>query len=238
MLDALERATQGECPPITGLFSESEGVFSGCPHSNLLWALEGISWNIDYLPRVTTNLARLSEIDPGGTYSNRPFGSLADIYLGWIRNTSASHNERIEILKHVLTKQFPNIAWRLMTSLLIGKTRTTSGVHKTEYHDWSEITDRTVTNKEYYKYIADLVDILLSIIDEDLGNRICDLIDNFDSYNNEQKATVLQKLNELKLDALLDEERENLLNKVRHIISHHREFSDAQWAWPKDILIV
>ncbi|MCU7886548.1 MAG: hypothetical protein KZQ82_20350, partial [Candidatus Thiodiazotropha sp. (ex Lucinoma annulata)] len=75
-LDAVERATSGEHPPIAGLFSEGEGTFSGCPHSNLLWALECLAWNVDYLPRVTTCLARLTEIDPGGRYSNRTFNSL------------------------------------------------------------------------------------------------------------------------------------------------------------------
>ena len=44
------------------------GTLGGCYHSHLLWSLEKLGWNVDFLPRVTRILAILSEIDPGGNY--------------------------------------------------------------------------------------------------------------------------------------------------------------------------
>ena len=147
-LVAVENTSTGKNLPLLGLFeAEGDGVFGGCYHSNLLWALELISWNKRYLSEVSLCLARLAEIDPGGRYSNRPFNSLVDIYIGWINNTSATHEERIRIIDKVLIPKYPDIAWRLMISLLINKTQTTSGIQKPYYREWSKDIERKTTTR-------------------------------------------------------------------------------------------
>ena len=73
-LSAVEKMSEGEIPAILGLFEkEGDGIFGGCPHAALLWALERVSWNKSYLSLVSSILARLSDIDPGGRHSNRPW---------------------------------------------------------------------------------------------------------------------------------------------------------------------
>ena len=68
-LEALESVLEGARPPIRDLFqAEGDGIFSGCPHANLLWAIELLAWNLEYFARATSCLARLSEIDPGGKW--------------------------------------------------------------------------------------------------------------------------------------------------------------------------
>jgi hypothetical protein len=102
-LSAVANISKGEPPPILGLFkAEGDGIFGGCPHADLLWSLERISWNKSYFSSVASSLAQLAEFDPGGRYSNRPFRSLVDIFLGWINNTQTTHSERIQIIEDIL----------------------------------------------------------------------------------------------------------------------------------------
>ena len=96
-LKSLESSMEGRNPPIGPLFIE-QGVFCGCPYSNLQWALETVSWNLNYLPRVSLALARLSEICPSEIHSSGPLNSLKEIYLGWVNNTSETHENRLHII--------------------------------------------------------------------------------------------------------------------------------------------
>ena len=52
---------------------EGAGGFGGWNYmSGLLWALESLAWNSDYLPRVSVILADIASFDPGGNWANRP----------------------------------------------------------------------------------------------------------------------------------------------------------------------
>ena len=236
-LVAVENASAGETPPLLGLFeAEGDGVFGGCYHSNLLWALELISWNKQYLSRVSLCLARLAEIDPGGRYNNRPFNSLVDIYIGWINNTSATHEERIRILDEVLIPQYPDIAWRLMISLLINKTQTTSGIQKPDYREWSKDIERETTNRAYYKYVQGVVDLLLRELEQNIDERLYDLVDNFDSYDKIQQKRIIKRMLSLEVGLMADVKRSRILNKLRSTIAHHREFPEVGWSWPAELL--
>ncbi len=163
---AVESTSTGDNSIFLGLFeTESDGTFGGCYHCDLLWALELISWNKQYLAKVSACLARLSEIDPGGSINNRPLNSLVDIYLGWVNNISATHEDRLQVLSEVLLPQYPEITWRLMIGLLINKTHSTSGICKPEYRDWSSNIERGATNKAYLNYVQAIVDLLLQEVD-------------------------------------------------------------------------
>lgn len=236
-MEAVEKASQGNSPILLGLFeAEEEGTFGGCYHSNLLWSLEQISWNKQHLARVSLCLARLSEIDPGGRWSNRPFSSLVDIYLCWINNTSASHEERITILDKLLIPQFPGISWRLMLSLLINKSHTTSVISKPEYREWAQDVERSTSTKAYYDYVSAIVDLLLRELDNGKSERLCDLVDNFDSYRELQQRTVLDRLLSQDVDKIEEDTRDQILRKLRETLSHHREFPEAGWSWPANLL--
>lgn len=236
-LTALENSMCGTDPTIRGLFTaEGNGIFGGCPHSNLLWSLELVSWDTQYLARVSTCLARLSEIDPGGTYTNRPFNSLINIFLGWINQTHATHQQRLQIIENVLLKQFADITWDLMISLLIGNTQHTSGVHKPKYREWAEGVDKKVSKRDYFEYIETMVEILFREADKNIGKRLLDLLDNFNSYKTEQQETFLTKLTDLDTKNLEHDDREEIVKKIRGILSRHREFPDTQWAWPEELL--
>ncbi len=238
-LDAIDKASQGDNSILLGLFNaegESWGVGGGCYHSNLLWSIELISWNKRYFSQASSTLARLSEIDPGGSWSNRPFNSLVDIYLGWINNTSVAHKERIQVIEKVLLPKYPKITWGLMTSLLLRNQKATSGINKPMYREWGDDIDRSTTNFMYYGYISDLVDLIIENCKKDIDSKLLDLIDNFDSYREKQIIYALRILDSISPGDLSEETNFLALKKLRDIISHNREFCDENWAWPKSII--
>lgn len=236
-LEAVEVDSEGDDSPILGLFkSEGDGVFGGCYHSGLLWGLELISLNKKYLARVSQCLARLCQIDPGGRWSNRPFSSLVNIYLGWINNISATHEEKLKVLSKVLIPQYPDIAWKLMLQLLIGKTRNTSGICKPDYREWRFGSNRKITKYEYFKYTEKIVDLLLIEANNNVEARMVDLVDSLNSYNKRQQDEVIQKMLSIDINKISNDSREKIISKIRGILSNHREFSDADWAWPSELL--
>jgi len=237
-LDAVDNSSLGESSPLLGLFnSEAEGSFTGgCYHSDLLWALETISWNKNYLTRVCQALAKLSEIDPGGRCANRPFSSLVDIFIGWVTYSSATHDERTNLIKEVLLKQYPEVAWRLMRELLVGNTRMTSGLASPDYQDWAEGVDKATKQSDYFSYVGKIVDMMIAEADKDPGNRYIDLASNFDSYTVGQRGIIIDKLLSVDIDKLSEDSRKKLLKRLRDLISRHREFSDVDWAWPNEVI--
>src|SRR5258708_31197835 len=116
-LDAVDRSLDHKDPPIMQLFVEGSDFFGGggeYPH--LLWALELLAWSAAYLARVTDILAKLTRLDPGGRYSNRPRNSFKQIYRLWYPQTSATLDERNLVLRR-LRKTHPDTSWRLLLDL-------------------------------------------------------------------------------------------------------------------------
>jgi hypothetical protein len=232
---ALEKAMYDNEPPVIKELFLAEG--NGCPHSHLLWSLERISWNKQYLTKISICLARLSEIDPGGRYSNRPFESLKNIFLGWINNTCANHLERLQIIEHVLLNQFPDITWKLMVSLIPDNTTIIGDfVQKPKYSEWADGIRENVSYRDYLKYIRTIVEILFLEVDKDIGKRLPDLLANCNSYFREQKEAFFARLINIDPNSLESDDREEIIKKIRGILHDHRKFSDTNWAFPEVLL--
>ncbi|ACV62295.1 XRE family transcriptional regulator [Desulfofarcimen acetoxidans DSM 771] len=236
-LEAVENGSSGEESPLLGLFkTEGNGTFSGCYHSGLLWALELLSWNKQYFARTSLCLARLSEIDPGGNWANRPFNSLIDIYLGWINNTSATHAERIQVLTKVLIPSQPKVAWRLMISILMNNRHVTSGICQPEYREWSGNIEKRPSGEDYSSYVSQIVELLLQEFEIGSEIKILDLIDKFNSFNEQQQNRIIERMFLIDPKEIKKEIRDQILEKLRATLAHHREFPDAQWSWPSTLL--
>ena len=235
-LQAIESSIHDKKSELQHLFQD-EGFLGEVPHSNLLWALETISWNLDYLPAVTRILAKLTEMDPGGLYSNRPFSSLKEIFCGWINNTYATHGKRIQIIDAVLIKFHPNIAWRLMIGLLPEENGgISSRIQKPRYQNWADGQTTSVLQKDYYKYVDELIKRILPLVDDDSKSRWLPLIDRIEYLRKESFQEILNKLKLFSEEGIDDEYRGRIADKLREIISHNREFSGNISALPKEAI--
>lgn len=112
-LEIIERDLKSSSPAVFGLLRPAgSGIFGSPSRTGLLWALEGLAWNPETLPRTVMILARLAQIEINDNWVNKPAHSLAAIFRSWMPQTAANCDERLALLK-VLFNKFPDVAWTL-----------------------------------------------------------------------------------------------------------------------------
>jgi hypothetical protein len=231
-MEAVETGLQGDNPPVMELFVE-EGDMGGCPHAGLLWALECISWNLEYLARVVRILAKLARLDPGGRYTNRPFNTIREIFQGCLPQTKAPLNERLKIIDSLIRFE-PESGWKLLLDLLperVGGISTS--IHRPHFQDWDEGWTKDVTYKEYYQHTVAIAERILKHVDEEYNTRWLEIIKKLPQLPKESFYAAVIQLR-CDLGELTDTAANEIHNELREIISRHREFSDAKWALPKE----
>ena len=88
------------------------GMFSSPVRTGLLWALEGLAWNVEYLPRAVIVLAQLGRYEIDDNWINKPINSLKSIFRSWMPQTSAPLDMRIQLLRKLVT-DYPGVAWEV-----------------------------------------------------------------------------------------------------------------------------
>ncbi|WP_064615056.1 hypothetical protein [Pseudomonas sp. JY-Q] len=113
-LSIIERDLNSENPAVFGLLRPANsGVFGSSPsRTGLLWALEGLAWAPNTLPRAAFILARLAQIEINDNWVNKPAHSLESIFRSWMPQTAANLQDRIALMKR-LAERFPDVAWKI-----------------------------------------------------------------------------------------------------------------------------
>ncbi len=222
-------------PQIANLFIQ-ETSFGGCPHAYVLWALESISWSKDYLPRVISVLARLSEVDLGNKYSNRPFRSLKEIFTGWVNNSVATHSERLDLIDTILISNYEKIAWRLLIALLPEYGSISSPIHNPQYRRWSEDKKITVNRAEYIKYISDISVKIITLFEKDPSVRIIDLINNITKLTETLFQQCIGILLKLTTEQFEEDSKQIITTTLKNTIARHRRVPDAEWSLPESAI--
>ena len=113
-LSILERDLKTDSPAVLGLLRPADtSVFGSSPRrTGLLWALEGLSWSPETLPRAALILARLAQVEINDNWVNKPMRSLEAIFRAWMPQTAANHEVRVHLLKKI-AECFPDIAWKI-----------------------------------------------------------------------------------------------------------------------------
>ena len=204
-------------------------------HVYLLWALERLAWQHERFSRVLIILAKLAENSPEAVSGNNPINSLVTILLPW----SPQHNEKMgdapQALE-ILYRVSPDIAWEVATKLLPSSHDVTTPNPKPEYR--GEVNEPKVTIKEYWEFIRSVVEKMVVWADSN-PRRLANLVEAFPELQKgwdklgEMITTVLHKAN---VDAWDDKDKVIVKNSLDNLISHHREFEDADWALPESAL--
>ena len=235
-LDALESVLVDlSTTPFHEIFTqEGGGGFGGWNYiSGLLWALEGLAWNPDYLPRVSVILADIASIDPGGNWANRPANSLADIFLPWHVQTTAPFEKRKAVIETVLREQ-PAVGWTLLLALLPHSHGVTSGCHRPVWRefisrDWRE----SVTQQEYWEQIIALTELAVELAKEDT-EKLGELVNRLSDLPISAHESILSHLSSETVLGLSEPERLPIWEKLDELVRRHRKFSDAKWSLPED----
>lgn len=235
-LDSVEKAMLLKPCPFDELFSqEGNGITGGNYLTGLLWALEGVAWDEQYLVRVCVALGELASHDPGGRWANRPSNSLRTILLPWLPQTLASVEKRKVAVRTILN-EWPDIAWGLIIQLLPGQHQTSSGSHKPSWRktipdDW----EKGVTNQEYWQQAAFYAELAVTAAGQDTA-RLSALIDHFDNLPQPAFDQLLQALASRNISKLPEEKRLSLWNHLTKFTNKHRRFSEAKWALPNELI--
>ncbi|WP_208758143.1 helix-turn-helix domain-containing protein [Bradyrhizobium zhanjiangense] len=234
-LTAVEDSLDQNDPPIRSLFGTDEGGVFGTEHlSDLLWALESLAWSPELMPRVTHVLARLDTIDSSpGRNQNRPSNSLREIHLLWMPQTYASLDQRLRALD-LIRKQESNAAWKLMLGVLPQGHDTSTPSPTPRWRDFTVDEVEVVTRGLMGRGAAAITERLLADVGLDAA-RWSALLDRFaDLTPDAEGGLATLEAAEPKITEKVD--RTMLWTSLRRVLHHHRQFPDAEWSMPAEVL--
>ena len=224
--------------PFHEIFSqEGGGVIGGWNYTTgLLWALETLAWNPEYLSRVAVILADIASIDPGGNWANRPANSLADIFLPWHVQTTAPFEKRKAAIETVLKEQ-PDVGWTLLLLLLPHNHSITTGCRKPTWRnyiprDWKD----DVSRAEYWEQVTAYTEIMVRIAKESV-EKTGELIEHLPDLPEPARKGLLNHLASKDIADLSAIERLSLWDNLDNLVRRHRRFADAKWALPEEALL-
>jgi hypothetical protein len=174
-------------------------------------------------------LAELASHDPGGNWANRPINSLTTILLPWYPQTLAPIDKRITSIKAIRT-DFPDVAWRVLLSLLPNQHQTSSGIHKLRWRDIiSKDWEPKVTNKEYWDQVTGYAELAVEMACGDL-DKLKELVANLDNLPEPSFDKVLEYLSSEAITELPENQRLPIWTNLTDFARKHRRYSDAKWA--------
>jgi len=235
-LYAVDNALNKKPCPFDELFSQEGSGITGANYmTGLLWALETLAWDEQYLVRATVLLGKLASHDPGGNWGNRPANSLATIFLPWFPQTIAPIDKRRAAIQ-TLQQEHPEIAWRLLLDLLPNQHQSSMGSSKPV---WRKIIpddrEKGVTNKEYWDQISSYADIAVEMAKGDFV-KLNELIADLDNLPKPSFDKLLGYLKSKKITGSSEEKRALLWDELLKFAVKHRKFSDADWALPTELV--
>lgn len=233
-LNQVEQVLAISPSPLDALFAQEDSLLFGTNYmSGLLWALERLAWDAEYLTRVVLILGELAAIDPGGQWGNRPAHSLTTILLPWLPQTCAPLEKRVAAVA-ALINELPEVGWKLLLSLLPSSHQTSSGTSKPTWREtipenWSD----GVTRGEYVEQVTSYTEFALDAARASMP-RLVDLIDRLDDLALPAQEKLLTHLDSEEIASLVEPERYELWTKLADIVANHRRYAETDWALPPE----
>ncbi len=214
-LSILERDLKSETPAVLGLLRPAGvGMFSHPSRTGLLWALEGLSWSPDTLPRAAFILARLSQVEISDNWVNRPAHSLESIFRAWMPQTAASHEARVDLMKK-LAEKFPDIAWKICVAQFGNHHQVGDYSHKPRWRpDGYGFGEPFPTWKPVIDFMHEMVEMALTWSDHSLG-MLCDLVERLHDLTDADQARVWALIEAWATEGASDSDKAVMREKIR-----------------------
>jgi hypothetical protein len=234
-LEAVEATLSGSPQTFIDLFDqENGGIWSACVHSGLLWALEKLAWDRESFSRTALALAGLSSLDPGGKYSNRPSESLHALFIGWIRYTGATEDERLQTIDLILSKE-PKVGWDLLVSVCPETHETVSERYHPVWRNWAQEVKRNPTGIEFHNYIGGIYERVLKHIGA-IPERWESILGKYSGFAPDTRLALLDKIEKTDLSLVNTDEWKETWATLRDILNRHSTYPDTDWAMPAEEL--
>ena len=229
-LDAVENGLKNDKCPFDAMIKQTEtGIVSTNYMTGLLWALEALAWDADYLIQVIILLGELAAKDSEGNRGNSPINSLSTILLPWFPQTCATVARRKAAINTLIDK-FPDVAWSLLLVFLPQSHQVTMGSYKPVWReiipdDWSEGSKA----KEYREQVTAYAELAIDMAKRDYV-KLVNLIDNLDHLWPQAQKQVLDYLGSDAIVSMPEADRVRLWTELINLVSKHKKFADATWA--------
>jgi hypothetical protein len=229
LLQALDRLLEGDGQRALGFFQDKEETMFGSssPHTAVLWALEMIAWDPEYITRSSLILARLARIDPGGRLANRPVNSLREILLAWHPNTYATAEQRLSVIDAIVGAE-PDVGWALLLKLLPEYSSIGSNTSKPRYREaggsQKAIITRGLVAQTYKEIIRRTIQAA-----GDRPDRWRVLISKLASFAPLERLKAIESLESFS-DGLSEEGRLAIWTELKAEVNRHKAFQSAAWA--------
>lgn len=229
-LDAVETSLSITPNPFSKLFAnESNGVFGRIHITGVLWSLETLAWSDENLVRSAMLLAALAKIDPDGQWANRPKNSLTTIFLPWMPQTLAPFEKQMVAIR-TIRKEYPDVAWSLLLSLLPSTHAMSSGSHKPAWRDLTEEQCRpNVTVPDYWKQVGDYATMAMEMAKPN-ADYLRELLGFLDDLPEHFQDEVSEFLISNSAKELLADDRFHIWRTLVELASRHRRYATADWA--------
>lgn len=229
-LSAVERAASIKPSPYFNLFAqEGGGIFGRNYMVGVLWALELLAWQDEYLVRSTVALADIAALDPGGNWANRARNSLVDIFLPWLPHTLGSIKKRQAALRSIVAEQ-PQVGWRLLISLLPNEHQSTSGTFKPVWrknilNGWNP----EVSDKEFWEQSRFCAELLVCEAGSNI-ERLTKLVSKYNRLPSEAAEALLARLSSDNIVNASEDQKFEIWDALSNFLIHHKSFPDAEWS--------
>jgi hypothetical protein len=218
------------------LHEEEAALFGRCNHAGLLWALETLAWSKSLLPDVARCLLFLAARDnPNGRWGNRPSSALCEIFSHWLPQTTATVDERIQILD-LLIQTDRNAAWPILLNLLPHPAGGVSDpTHRPYWRSWANEWEKGATFAESVAFIAATSARVIQQAGVD-PERWRQVFANLSRIPQSAHDQLLAAVDSFSRTDISDAPRRSLSEELSKQINRHRHFANSHWALPTETI--
>lgn len=215
-LSIIERDLNSENPAVFGLLRPvNSGVFGSSPsRTGLLWALEGLAWAPNTLPRATFILARLAQIEINDNWVNKPAHSLESIFRSWMPQTAANLQDRIALMKR-LAVRFPDVAWKICIAQFSTHAQFGEYSHKPRWRpDGYGFGEPLIRSEPRIEFIREMTDMVLDWNSYSI-EKLYDLVEKLSFFSEEDQNRVWKIIVKWAQETASDSDKAAMSEKIR-----------------------
>jgi addiction module HigA family antidote len=187
-LRILEADLRSNEPQSLKLMRPVQHTFGRCPRTGILWALETLAWDPEYLGRTVEVLAQLAKPNIDDNWVHKPRETLRSIFRSWSPQTHASTKQRIAAFDH-LVAQHPKVAWPICLEQFDNRARAGRTTRQPQGDSKSSSATRVDEDGDSIEFAIYAVDAALNWSFHDLDT-LGDLVMRLEGMEKEQRDRV------------------------------------------------
>lgn len=237
-LRALEDDLANDRPTVESLFEEVQdelGLRATANYPTLLWALEVVSWNPDFIARSIRVFAQLAIFPVPANLTNTPLASMESILCGWLPRNQLDNGMRRDLLDACF-RISPDTARALLKKLWPSRGSIVTPPYRPRYRDWL-ISSSNVTYGEWFDFVDLLADRVIAWATDEPSylSWMMEAIETVRSIEASNKL-IDYLVARVTANNFSDSTRLDLLTSVSATVGKHKRHRGSDWAMPDELI--